>query len=82
MNEPGYSALQAGVIQVFDMSMEAMSTKLMWLLAQNTPYEKIKELIQTNMAGEINTPRTQYLLNDELQKLPDYRRIQESQKNF
>jgi L-asparaginase len=79
VNDPGYRLLGVGAIQVFDMSMEAMSTKLMWLLKQNTPFEKMKERIQTNIAGEINTSRSQYLLNAELSSLPDYQRILQSQ---
>lgn len=80
INDPGYRLLGAGAIQVFDMSMEAMSTKLMWLLKQNTPYEKMKERIQTNMVGEINTSRSQYLLNAELSALPDYKRLLQEQQ--
>ncbi|OGH74233.1 MAG: hypothetical protein A3G00_02880 [Candidatus Magasanikbacteria bacterium RIFCSPLOWO2_12_FULL_43_12] len=53
INEPGRKALEFGVIQVFDMSMEAMSTKLMWALAHKVPYSKMKKFIQTNLVGEI-----------------------------
>src|SRR3989339_54391 len=53
INEPGRRALELGVIQVFDMSMEAMSTKLMWAIKQGIPYEKMKKFIQTNFVGEI-----------------------------
>lgn len=53
INEPGRRALQLGVIQVLDMSMEAMSTKLMWALKQGVPYNKMKKFIQTNLVGEI-----------------------------
>ncbi len=72
LNDPGLKALEAGVIQAFDMSMESMSTKLMWMLAQNTPYEKFKELFHTNMSGEINIKRTKFFINKELSNLVDY----------
>ncbi len=57
INDVGLKALQTGVIQAFDMCMEAMSTKLMWLLGQNTPYEKIKELMENNLIGEVDSSR-------------------------
>lgn len=57
INDVGLKALQTGVIQAFDMCMEAMSTKLMWLLGQNTPYEKIKKLMETNFIGEVDSSR-------------------------
>ena len=53
INEPGRLALKLGVIQVFDMSMEAMSTKLMWALKHKVSYKKMKKFIQTNLVGEI-----------------------------
>lgn len=53
INEPGRRALELGVIQVFDMSMESMSAKLMWGLKQGIPYNKMKKFIQTNFVGEI-----------------------------
>lgn len=55
LNDVGLRALEFGVIQAFDMCMEAMTTKLMWLLKQKTPYFKIKELMHKNMQGEVNT---------------------------
>ena len=75
LNDPGLKALEAGVIQAFDMSMESMSTKLMWMLAQNTPYEKFKELFHTSMAGEINIKRTKFFINKELSSLVDYQKL-------
>lgn len=73
LNEPGLKALQAGVIQAFDMSMEAMSTKLMWMLGQNVPYENFKNLYHTNMCGEINIKRTRFFINKELEQMVDYK---------
>ncbi len=72
LNDPGLKALQAGAIQAFDMSMESMSTKMMWLLSQNTPYESFKETFHRNMAGEINIKRTKFFINSELENLIDY----------
>lgn len=61
----GLEAIKRGVIQVFDMSMECMSTKLMWLLGQNTPFEKIKERMQFNMLGEVDLRKAMTFLNKE-----------------
>ncbi len=49
----GKQALDTGVIQAYDMSIECVSTKLMWAL-NHFPYEKIKEVMHTNYTGEIN----------------------------
>lgn len=58
LNDVGLKALNTGVTQAFDMCMEAMSTKLMWLLAQNYSYEKIKELMEKNLIGEVDASRS------------------------
>ncbi len=62
----GIEAVRRGAIQAFDMSMECMSTKLMWLLGQQTPYEQIKEKMHTNMMGEVDTRKAMIFLNKEL----------------
>lgn len=62
----GLEAVKRGVIQAFDMSMECMSTKLMWLLGQNTPYEKLKERMHYNMMGEVDVRKAMIYLNKEL----------------
>jgi L-asparaginase len=62
----GLEAVKRGVIQAFDMSMECMSTKLMWLLGQNTPYEKMKERMHYNMLGEVDVRKAMIYLNKEL----------------
>lgn len=62
----GLEAIKRGVIQVFDMSMECMSTKLMWLLGSGTPYEKMKERMQFNMLGEVDLRKAMIFLNKEL----------------
>ena len=54
LNEIGLEALRYGVIPAFDMSIESMTTKLMWLLAQKVPFESIKERMHQNISGEIN----------------------------
>lgn len=61
----GLEAIKRGVIQVFDMSMECMSTKLMWLLGQKTPYKEIKERMQFNMMGEVDIRKALIFLNKE-----------------
>ncbi len=62
----GLEAIKRGVIQVFDMSMECMSTKLMWLLGQGTPYGNIKERMQFNMLGEVDLRKAMIFLNKEM----------------
>lgn len=57
INDVGLKALDAGVIQAFDMCMEAMSTKLMWLLAQKFPYDKMKAMMEANLVGEVDASR-------------------------
>ncbi len=62
MNDVGLKALETGVVQAFDMCMEAMSTKLMWLIAQNTPYDQIKEEMEKNMVGEVDSSRAAFIM--------------------
>jgi L-asparaginase len=49
----GKQALNAGVIQAHDMSLECVVTKLMWAL-DHVPYKSVKEIMHTNYVGEIN----------------------------
>lgn len=51
--EVGEEALKHGAISGGDMTIEAASTKLMWILAQTKDIKKIKESFQTNLTGEI-----------------------------
>lgn len=53
LNEIGLEALEHNVIQAFDMSIESMTTKMMWLLYQKTPYEIFKQKMHECIAGEI-----------------------------
>ncbi len=73
LNDPGRRALELGVIQTFDMSMEAMSTKMMWMLAQKIPYADFKKVFHENLAGEVDTRRINDFLNEKLAQLEDYR---------
>ncbi|MFA5155413.1 MAG: asparaginase [Patescibacteria group bacterium] len=41
-------------IPAYDMSIESMTTKLAWLLAQNFSYEQIKQKMVEDLHGEIN----------------------------
>ncbi len=52
--ETGTKPLKAGAISAWDMTLEAATVKLMWILGQTKNMVKIKELWQTNIAGELN----------------------------
>jgi glutamyl-tRNA(Gln) amidotransferase subunit D len=45
---------QAGIVPLEDMLPEVALVKLMWVLAHENDIEKIKNLMITNLAGEIN----------------------------
>lgn len=47
-------SLEAGGIYVFDMLPEVAYIKLGWVLAQTKSYEKAKDMMLTNVAGEIS----------------------------
>lgn len=49
----GYQLLQAGVICGHDSTTEAAVTKLMFLLGQGHPPEKVRRLMELSIAGEI-----------------------------
>ncbi len=54
VNEPGIMALQEfNAIPAHDMSIEAMTVKLAWLIGRGMPYDEIRSLMTDNMRGEI-----------------------------
>lgn len=55
VNETGqYLKEHSLAIPAYDMSIEAMTVKLGWLLAQNTPYESMEARMLDDLHGEIN----------------------------
>lgn len=51
--EAGFCAAKAGAISSKDMTIEATVAKLMWALAQTKNIQKIKKIMETNLAGEM-----------------------------
>ncbi|OGG04469.1 hypothetical protein A2W14_06755 [Candidatus Gottesmanbacteria bacterium RBG_16_37_8] len=51
--QSGAVGLEAGAISAKDMTHEAATVKLMWLLTQTKNIQKIKKLMQQNLADEI-----------------------------
>lgn len=54
INPPGMAAMNLGIIPSGDMSMEAMTTKLMWLLAQRELPHSIGDMMISDLAGEVS----------------------------
>ena len=53
----GSALARAGVISGYDLTVEAALAKLVYLFSQNLPVESIKELVQTNLRGELTLPQ-------------------------
>ncbi len=52
--EVSRSLKDAGAICAYDMSTEAIVTKLMWILGQTKDISSVKALMNTNICGDIN----------------------------
>jgi glutamyl-tRNA(Gln) amidotransferase subunit D len=48
----GREILDAGVISALDMTPETTYVKLCWALGQSDDYNKVKEIMHKNIAGE------------------------------
>ena len=51
--QTGRKALEAGVIQGYDMTTEAAVTKLMWALGRTADMNEVRRIMQKNFCGEI-----------------------------
>jgi len=58
INDPGILAFDLGAIPAWDMSIEAMTVKLAWLLGRRFPYEEVKTLMLKSFRGEIDPGRS------------------------
>jgi L-asparaginase len=54
--QTGSSLLQAGAISGYDLTTEAILTKLIYLIALGLGQEQVKEQMQTNLRGEMTVP--------------------------
>lgn len=53
--EVGMKANKIGMISAYDMTTEAVYTKLIWILSLTDNYKDIIKILQTNFCGELNT---------------------------
>ena len=51
--EVGMTAKKNGILSAYDMTTEAVYTKLMWGLGSTDSYEELVTLLQTNLCGEL-----------------------------
>jgi L-asparaginase/Glu-tRNA(Gln) amidotransferase subunit D len=58
VNEPGKMAFELGAIPAWDMSIEATTVKLGWLLARSFAYGEMKTLMLKSFRGEIEPGRS------------------------
>ena len=54
INEVGTRLLDCGVISAWDMTTEAVVTKLMWALGQTEDPEEVRRIFRTDYCGEIS----------------------------
>jgi L-asparaginase len=52
----GSALAKIGVVSGFDLTVEAALAKMYYLFSQNLATEAIKQLMQTNMRGELTRP--------------------------
>lgn len=52
----GHALSEAGVIGGIDMTTEAVIAKLHYLLSQSLSYKVVKELLTTDLRGELTAP--------------------------
>ncbi|MDR1826494.1 MAG: asparaginase domain-containing protein [Rickettsiales bacterium] len=57
INEPGIEAAKLGAIPAFDMSIESITAKMLYLIAKGVKYENFKREMLTNYKGEINSEK-------------------------
>ena len=53
MYEVSHTLSDAGVISACDMTTEAAVTKLMWVLGRTQNIDEIRQLMSTDLCGEI-----------------------------